>query len=134
MTAASFTVTVSEDPRFVGAVRALTLKAAETAGCENGEAARLAEAVEQLLNVLVTAAPAPHPGDLDVRFDAVPEAFRVEIAVAANSQAHGQTLERRLADLGELDALRTLAPGVQFGSSGSRQFCRLTCPHPSLDD
>jgi anti-sigma regulatory factor (Ser/Thr protein kinase) len=133
MTSASFTLTVSEDPRFVATVRALTLKAAETAGCENDEATRLAEAVEQLLTALVEHRDGGQPNALDVRYDAVDEAFSVEILFSSHAQAHGTTLERRLADRGELDAFRSLAPAAQFGSAGSQQFCRLTCPHPSLD-
>jgi hypothetical protein len=127
----AFTVTVSGDPRFVDTVRTLTRKAAEADGCAGGDAARLAEAVERVLATLFASFRAPLvEGVMDVRFEPTRHAFSVEIRVPALAVASaGGTLERSLAASGGLDAVRTLAPGAEFGEAGTHLFCRIACLH-----
>jgi hypothetical protein len=129
----AFTVTVSGDPRFVDTIGTLTRKAAETDGCAGADAARLAEAVERVLATLfATFHPPLAEGLTELRFESTGEAFSVEIRVPARAMASsGGTLERSLAEHGGLDAVRSLAPGAEFGEAGAHQFCRLACQHAS---
>jgi hypothetical protein len=128
---ASFTLTVSGDARFLAMVRALAARTAETVGVTTNDAARLADALSVVMDLVVQAGkPRATPDIMDVRFDVEPDALHVVIAYEAPKGARaGWTFERELAAHGRLEAFRSLAPDAEFGMSGSHLMCRLTCAH-----
>lgn len=128
---ASYTLTVSEDPRLLRTVHELTAKTAETVGVSAGAASRLGAAVERVITALAARRPvgARPPKVLDVRFDVGPDALRVEIECVAGGA--GWTLERWLAERGDLDELRALAPDVKVDVAGAPCLCQFTCAYAS---
>jgi hypothetical protein len=124
-------LTVSEDPRLLRTVRELTAKTAETVGVSAGAASRLGAAVERVVTALAARRPAgPRPPKLlDVRFDVGPDALRVDVECAAAGA--GWTLERWLAERGDLDELRALAPDVEVAVAGAPCLCQFTCAYAS---
>jgi hypothetical protein len=128
---ASYTLTVSGDPRFLDTVRALAAKTAETVGVAPAETAPLVEAIGVLMATIVEAVANPAAPDImHVRFAVEPKALGVEVACEAPAGAPaGWTLERALASQGRLDAFRALAPDAVFSVSGTHHLCRFTCAH-----
>jgi hypothetical protein len=126
---ASYTLTVSGDPRFRAIVHALAQKTAETAGCTPDEATRLADAVRALMDTVVRAVASPAAPDImQVRFNVDTEAVRVELTcdTPAGMRA-GWSLERGLAEEGRLDAFRALVPDAEFVVTGHHHRCRFSC-------
>lgn len=136
--AASYTLTVSGDPRLLATVRALSARTAETAGVAPRDAARLADAVWAVMEAVGQAGtqPGTTPRLLTVRFDIGQEALHVAIMCEPPDEAPaGWTLERELVAYGRLDDLRAAAPDAEIGAaidaeSGAgrvHHYCRLTC-------
>jgi hypothetical protein len=121
-------LTVSEDPRLTRTVRELTAKTAETVGVAAGPASRLGAGVERVVMALAARPGVAHGlQQLDVRFEVGPDALRVEIECGATTA--GWTLERWLAERGDLDELRALAPDVDVIVPGGRCVCHFTCAY-----
>jgi len=126
---ASYTLTVSRDPRFLQTVYDLTAKTAEMLGCP----ARAAVPITNAVQLIVEAVVGPHvepsgAGLIDVRFEADPETLRVEIA-AEPPRGHraGWTVETALVERRQLEALRALIPDAEFVTRGHQHICRLIC-------
>lgn len=85
---ASYTLTVSEDPRLVGTVRDLTAKTAEVVGIPGPAASRLTDAVEHVVTAL-SQRPAPDgvPRLLEIRFHVGPDALQVELVCESGAPA-----------------------------------------------
>lgn len=85
---ASYTLTVSEDPRLVGTVRDLTAKTAEVVGIPGPAASRLTDAVEHVVTAL-SQRPAPDgvPRLLEIRFHVGPDALQVELVCDSGAPA-----------------------------------------------
>jgi hypothetical protein len=126
ISAGAFTVTVSGEPRLGETLRLLTHKAAEADGCVSRDAARLAEAVHDVVGALLEAKPGSSSDrGLDVRFEPAAEALDVEIVVPPRVLAGPGGLEGLLAASGALERLRAIVPDVQFGRSAEGLSCRL---------
>jgi hypothetical protein len=127
ISAGAFTVTVSGEPRLGETLRLLTHKAAEADGCASRDAARLAEAVHDVVGALLEAKPGSSSDrGLDIRFEPDADALDVEIVVPPRVLAvPGGGLEGLLAASGALDRLRAIVPDVQFGRSADGLSCRL---------
>jgi hypothetical protein len=126
---ASYTLTVSKDPRFLPTVSDLTAKTAELLGCPTRAMAALTDAVGLILDAVV--GPAVQPSDaglIDVRFEADPALLRIEIATGPPSgRRTGWTVEVALVERRQLEALRALIPDVEFVTRDHRHICRLEC-------
>lgn len=135
---ASYTLTVSEDPRLVGTVRDVTAKTAEVVGLPVAAASRLAAAVEQVATALAHR-PAAGAGLrlFEIRFNVDPDALRVHLICEGAADGAGPdrpaawTLERWLRQHGVLEAVRELAPDAELVVAGSPCACRFTCPYSS---
>src|SRR5689334_21572741 len=126
---ASYTLTVSKDPRFLPTVSDLTAKTAELLGCQTRSMAALTDAVGLILESIV--GPVVQPSDaglIDLRFEADPATLRLEIVTdPPSSRRTGWTVEVALVERRQLDALRALIPDVEFVTRGHRHICRLVC-------
>ncbi len=134
---ASYTLTVSEDPRLVGTVRDLTAKTAEVVGIPAPAAARLTAAVEHVVTALAhRPSPAGVPRLMEIQFNVGPHALQVELVCDGGSPAGTArtpewTLEHWLRQRGVLDEVRSLAPEAELAVAGSPCVCRFTCPYSS---
>jgi len=125
---ASYTLTVSKDARFLPTVYDLTAKTTETLNCVPAEATRLAGAVQLLVEAIFGLDDSPSGTDLvDVRFDTDPDALHVAVTTKTPPARRGWSLERALAERGQLEAVRALMPDVQFVHVGGQHVCRMTC-------
>lgn len=126
---ASYTLTVSKDPRFLQTVYDLTAKTAELLGCHARAAVALTDAVQLIVEAIVGPRVQPSgAGLIDVRFEADPETLRVEIAVEPPAgHRPGWTVETALVERRQLDALRRLMPDAEFVTRGQWHICRLLC-------
>jgi hypothetical protein len=126
---ASYTLTVSQDPRLLPTVYDLTAKTAELLGCHGRASVGITEAVQLIVEAIV--GPDVHPssaGLIDLQFDADPETLRIEVATEPPSKRRaGWSVEAVLVERQQLDALRALMPDVEFVTRGHRHICRLTC-------
>jgi hypothetical protein len=126
---ASYTLTVSRDPRLLPTVYDLTAKTAEMLGCPARAAVAITNAVQLIVETIV--GPRVEPSDaglIDVRFEADPETLRVEIVSEPPKGHHaGWTVETALVERRQLDPLRALCPDVEFVTRGRRHSCRLIC-------
>jgi hypothetical protein len=126
---ASYTLTVSKDPRLLPTVSDLTARTAELLGCPARPMAALTDAVGLILEAIVgpTVEPAG-AGLIDLRFEADPALLRIEIAADPPAgQRSGWTVEVALIERRQLEALRALIPDVEFVTRGHRHICRLEC-------
>jgi hypothetical protein len=126
---ASFTLTLSKDPRFLPTVSELTAKTVELLGGNGRAMAALTDAVGLILEAIVGSTVQPAAAGLvDLRFEADPAALRIEIATETPaSRRGGWTVEVALVERRQLDALRALIPDVEFVSRGHRHICRIVC-------
>jgi hypothetical protein len=126
---ASYTLTVSKDARFLPTVYDLTAKTTETLNCDPEAARRLARAVQRLVEAIVgLVEDVPSGSDLvDVRFETDPGTLHVAITTETPPARRGWSLERALAESGQLDAVRALMPDAEFVAIGSQHVCRMTC-------
>jgi hypothetical protein len=126
---ASYTLTVSKDPRFLPTVSDLTARTAELLGCQARRMAAVTDAVGLILDAIV--GPTVQPSDaglIDLRFEADPAAMRIEIATEPPAHRRsGWTVEVALIERRQLEALRVLMPDVEFVTRGHRHICRLVC-------
>jgi hypothetical protein len=126
---ASYTLTVSRDPRLLPTVYDLTAKTADLLGCRGRAATVITDAVQLILEAIV--GPDVHPasaGLIDLQFEADPETLRLEVVTEPPLVAWaGWTVEAALVERRQLDALRALMPDVEFVTRGHRHICRLTC-------
>ena len=127
---ASYTLTVSRDPRFLQTVYDLTAKTAELLGCHARAGAAMTDAVQLIVEAIVGPRVEPSAaGLIDVRFEVDPETLRVEIATGPPAgHRTGWTVETALVERRQLDALRRLMPDAEFVTRGHRHICRLVCP------
>jgi hypothetical protein len=126
---ASYTLTVSKDPRFLPTVSDLTAKTAELLGCPGRQMAALTDAVGLVFEAIVGQTVQPSgAGLIDLRFEADPVLLRIEI-VSDPPPGHrsGWTVEVALVEHRQLEALRALIPDVEFVTRGHRHICRLEC-------
>jgi hypothetical protein len=126
---ASYTLTVSRDPRFLPTVSDLTAKTAEALNCDPADATRLTGAVQLIVEAIFALDGTRPERDLvDVRFDADPDTLHVEVATEPPpARRAAWTLERALADSGQLEAVRALMPDAEFLAIGGQHVCRLIC-------
>jgi hypothetical protein len=125
---ASYTLTVSKDARFLPTVYDLTAKTAETLHCAPDATTRLADAVQLLAEVIFGLTDARPGTDLvDVRFETDPVTLHVAITTETPAARRGWSLERALAESGQLEAVRALMPDAEFVAIGSQHVCRMTC-------
>jgi hypothetical protein len=126
---ASYTLTVSRDPRFLETVYDLTAKTAEMLGCHARAAVGITNAVQLIVEAIV--GPRVEPagaGLIDVRFEADPDTLRIEIATEPpKGHRAGWTVETALVETRQLDALRGLCPEAEFVTRGHQHICRLIC-------
>jgi hypothetical protein len=126
---ASYTLTVSKDPRFVPTVTDLTAKTAELLAADGQVMAAVTNAVCMILEAIV--GPVVQPSDaglIDIRFEADPATLRVEVATEPPADRRaGWTVEVALVERRQLDALRALMPDVEFVTRGQWHICRLVC-------
>jgi hypothetical protein len=127
---ASYTLTVSKDPRFVPTVSDLTAKTAEMFAGGGQAVSGLSKAVGLILEAIVGPAVQPaSAGLVDLRFEAAPSALRLEIATEPPAgYRDGWTVEVALVERRQLEALRALVPDVEFVTRGPWHICRLVCP------
>jgi len=126
---ASYTLTVSKDPRLLPTVYDLTARTAELLGCYGRAAAGITEAVQLIVEAIVGSdVRASDAGLLDLQFEADPGMLRIEVATEPPSKRRaGWSLEAALEERGQLEALRALVPDIEFVARGHRLVCRLTC-------
>jgi hypothetical protein len=126
---ASYTLTLSKDPRFLPTVNDLTAKTTELLGSPARVTAAVTDAVALILEAVVGPVVQPSAaGLIDLRFEADPASLRIEIAVDPPSGRHaGWTVEVALVERRQLEALRALIPDVEFVTRGHRHICRLVC-------
>jgi hypothetical protein len=126
---ASYTLTVSRDPRFLQTVYDLTAKTAEMLGCPARAAVAMTNAVQLIVEAIV--GPRVEPSDaglIDLHFEADPETLRVEIATEPpRGHRTDWTVETALVERRQLEALRALIPDAEFITRGRRHSCRLIC-------
>jgi hypothetical protein len=126
---ASYTLTVSKDPRFLPTVSDLTARTAELLGCPARPMAAMTDAVGLILEAIVGSTVQPAgAGLIDLRFEADPALLRIEIATDPPVEHRGGwTVEVALVERRQLEALRALIPDVEFITRGHRHICRLEC-------
>ena len=126
---ASYTLTMSKDPRFVPTVTDLTAKTAELLAADGRVIAAMTNAVCMILESIV--GPVVQPSDaglIDVRYQADPDTLRIEIATEPPAHRRaGWTVEAALVERRQLEALRALIPDVEFVTRGQWHICRLVC-------
>ncbi len=134
---ASYTLTVSKDPRLLPTVYDLTAKTAELLGCHARAAAGLTEAVQLIVEAIVGPDAASSDADLgllDLQFEADPGTLRIEVATepppprrAGPGSGPGWGIEAALVERHQLESVRALVADVEFVTRGHRHVCRLTC-------
>jgi hypothetical protein len=126
---ASYTLTMSKDPRFLPTVYDLTAKTAELVGCHTRPATAITNAVVMIIEAVVGSSVQPSDaGLIDVRFEANLEMLRVEVATEPPAgRRAGWSVEAALIERRQLDPLRELIPDIEFVMRDHRHLCRLTC-------
>ena len=119
-----FKLIVPRDAKFVPALRQLAERVSQCAGYSAADAARVASAVGQVVEILFTRAAAqPSPGvndSLDIRFERKDGFLDVWLRYAAEEQGP-PAVDPSLSS----EALRHGMDSAEFGREGDVQFCRL---------
>jgi hypothetical protein len=114
----AFTLSISCEPAFADAVRALASRAGALAGCSDEHSARLGACLGGVFDALI-AGGATHATDIDLAVHGSPRLVTIDVQCP---RACGPVV----AGAAETPALRALVDRLECGETGGRAFCRVT--------